>query len=127
MFSHFCPWQYLRSSDSRKVMCVIRFTQSGQVERMCNMDFTYGFNAIFLTGLTSISSTVLLFTKPAAAIHAVSPHRVARPTVTAWNVCEMFVLSRLCQQQMPCHSERALIWRFNIAGNNETYLGILVK
>jgi hypothetical protein len=88
------------------------------------MDFTYGFSAIFLIGLTSISSTVLLFTKP-AAIHAVSPHRVTRPTVTAWSVCEMFVLSRLCQQQMPCHSERALIWRFNIAGNNETYLGLV--
>ena len=87
--------------------------------------YIYGVSAIFLIGLTSISSTVPLFTKP-TAIHAVSPHRVTRPAVL-WSVREMFVLSRLYRQQMPCHSERALIWRFNVAGNNETYLGLFIK
>ena len=41
----------------------------------------------FLIGLTSISSTGPLFTKP-AAIHAVSPDRVTRPAVTLWTVRE---------------------------------------
>jgi hypothetical protein len=84
-------------------------------------DFKYGFSAIFLISLTVISSTGPLFSKP-AAIHALSPH-----TVTLWSVSEMFVLSRQCQQQMLCHSERALFWRFNIAGSNETFLSLLVK
>jgi hypothetical protein len=108
------------------VIYVIRCTQSGQVERVYSKGLKYGFSAIFLISLTVISSTGPFFTKP-AAIHALSPHTVTRPTVTLWSLSEMFVLSRLCQQQMPCHSERALLWWFNIAGNNETFLGLLVK
>jgi hypothetical protein len=26
-----------------------------------------------------------------------------------------------------CHSKRALLWRFNVAGDNQTYVGLHVK
>jgi hypothetical protein len=75
----FCFHIFVRGStsaiDSRKIMCVVRYTHSGQVERMYSMDFTYGVYTIFLIGLMSVSSTGPLFTKP-AAIRAVSLDRV---------------------------------------------------